>query len=154
MWVQIPPSANKLRDNMKIKRIKKKCKSCKIIKSVDCFNINIINPDNGTIYYIARCKECERKHRKQLYYKNKNSSIRTSAMRKYRYGLTIEQYQNLINEQNSKCKLCDKDINDFNIDHNHKTGKIRGILCNKCNTGLGMFNDDINLLQKAIKYLQ
>ena len=53
--------------------------------------------------------------------------------------------------------MCDKklkDDRDTHIDHDHKTGKIRSILCNKCNVGLGMFNDDTAVLRRAAKYIE
>lgn len=82
---------------------------------------------------------------------------------KRKYGLTLEDYDILLKEQDYKCKICsfEETAFEFNsqrikslaVDHDHKTNKVRGLLCHKCNLGLGHFNDDINLLQSAIKYL-
>jgi hypothetical protein len=57
--------------------------------------------------------------------------------------------------QSGKCKLCFIDIKTKSyVDHNHKTGKIRGLLCNGCNAGIGMLKEDINVLNRAIEYLE
>ncbi len=73
------------------------------------------------------------------------------------YNLTIEDFENLMLLQNGVCKIC-KQINVFGrhlaIDHCHKTGKIRGLLCNPCNQGLGAFRDDLERMQNAINYLK
>lgn len=75
---------------------------------------------------------------------------------RYRYGKTTQELQEILNKQDNKCAIC-KNVfmNRFNtvVDHDHKTGLFRGFLCRKCNTGLGMFNDDKTLLKEAIKYL-
>ena len=57
--------------------------------------------------------------------------------------------------QDGKCAICGKrdELRRLALDHCHKTGKLRGLLCMQCNTGLGQFRDDTNLLQKAITYL-
>lgn len=82
------------------------------------------------------------------------------------YGLTIEQYHKMLEDQNYACKICGMKESTFrkrlSIDHDHKCcpgtkscGKcIRGLLCHHCNAGLGNFKDNINLLQKVIKYLK
>lgn len=76
------------------------------------------------------------------------------------HGITIDDYNNMLIEQDNKCAICKssksntKLTNVFYIDHDHKTGKVRGLLCNKCNFALGQFNDDISILQNAIKYLK
>lgn len=66
--------------------------------------------------------------------------------------------EELWNKQDRKCAICSEPIQKqgkgTHIDHNHDTGKVRGLLCPRCNTGLGQFRDDISILQKAIRYLQ
>lgn len=79
------------------------------------------------------------------------------------FGITLEDFQKMGTKQNWVCKICkkpetvfDKRINttrNLTVDHDHKTGKIRGLLCTNCNKGLGMFKDDKNLLKNAIEYL-
>lgn len=76
-----------------------------------------------------------------------------------RYGITLEQYQKLLDKQQSRCAICLTDDpkgrgDKLHVDHCHTTGSIRGLLCGKCNTGLGLFNDNINILRNAIKYLE
>jgi hypothetical protein len=80
-----------------------------------------------------------------------------------RLKLDISDYQLMVNNQNNLCAICglsetrlsrNKDrVCELAIDHDHMTGKIRELLCYSCNTGLGRFIDDVNLLQKAIDYL-
>lgn len=73
------------------------------------------------------------------------------------YGITQEVYEKLLTSQNCKCAICKSIVDDSSkghIDHCHKTGEIRGILCAQCNKGLGHFKDDANLLYTAIDYLK
>ena len=72
------------------------------------------------------------------------------------YGLSDEEYLNKINEQNNLCAICGKkEVGKvLCVDHDHDTGKVRGLLCNNCNIGLGNFKDDINIILSAIGYLQ
>lgn len=74
-----------------------------------------------------------------------------------RFNLTIEDFNTMMIKQNNKCKICnihrDQVTKNFNVDHCHKTGKVRGLLCLNCNTGLGQFKDNIELMIKAIQYL-
>ena len=73
---------------------------------------------------------------------------------KRKYNITLEQYEILLNNSNGKCDLCSKIFTEIpHLDHDHKTKKVRGLLCNNCNLGLGLFKDDENILHKAIKYL-
>lgn len=77
---------------------------------------------------------------------------------KQRYGVTFDEVKQLLESQDNKCAICEKYIPGLGlngyIDHDHSTGKIRGILCPSCNTILGLSHDNINLLLKAIKYLK
>lgn len=74
-----------------------------------------------------------------------------------KYGLSVEQYDELWAAQKQRCKLCSEDKprgGKWVVDHCHDTGVVRGIICNQCNIGLGHFSDDPAKLQAAIDYLQ
>ena len=79
-----------------------------------------------------------------------------------KYGITLEQYNEMLEKQNSLCAICVKAetkknkygfISRLHTDHCHKTKVVRGLLCNKCNNGLGYFDDNTDYLLSAIKYL-
>ena len=85
---------------------------------------------------------------------------KTSARRyvlKKMYGISLEQYETMRIEQNYCCAICGKREDNgkrkLHVDHDHKTGKIRSLLCFKCNGGIGAFNEDISLLDKVKCYL-
>lgn len=72
-------------------------------------------------------------------------------------GLTQKDKQEIIDLQDNKCAVCRREFGEKlrpNCDHNHKTGKIRGVLCVTCNTGLGHFRESIETLKEAIAYLK
>ncbi len=75
--------------------------------------------------------------------------------RRKTFGLTADQWDALMASHNGRCAICRDEIDDrtATIDHDHHTGDIRGLLCRKCNAGLGMFRDDKALLNKALAYL-
>ena len=77
---------------------------------------------------------------------------------KRNYGVTMEMYLEMLAEQGDRCALCGVSQEEvsvpFVVDHNHETGRVRGLLCNNCNHGLGRFKDSIILLQAAIVYLK
>lgn len=81
---------------------------------------------------------------------------RSAASIQFRYGLTPEDLNGLLESQNHECALCGKPIavGGFEVDHSHDTGNVRGLLCSRCNRGLGTFGDDESLLHQAIKYLE
>lgn len=74
---------------------------------------------------------------------------------KREYGISEDQYYQLVKKQNSKCKICKLTVDElkFHVDHCHKTKKVRGLLCNKCNQAIGLFNEDPTIIKNAIKYL-
>ena len=115
--------------------------------------------------------ETQRRYKKSLTPEQKQENSRRDrdrhALRKY--GITEEMYHDMCTEQGDMCCICKRHKNDipipdkpkqgqrsraFVIDHCHETHKVRGLLCVKCNTALGGFNDDIELLRTAIEYLQ
>jgi len=75
------------------------------------------------------------------------------------YGITLAEYDEMLEAQGGRCKIeaCRTDVpgghGRFHVDHNHETGKIRGLLCHRCNIGLGHFRDSPHLLQSARDYL-
>lgn len=88
---------------------------------------------------------------------SKNKDKKKSTVFKNQYGITLDNYYELFEEQNGCCAICSKNQltlkRSLHIDHCHKTKEIRGLLCQHCNTLLGFANDDVNLLQAAINYL-
>lgn len=76
------------------------------------------------------------------------------------YGITQDQYNILLEVQNNKCKLCGKtdsgrkDKGRLVVDHDHSSGKVRGLLCHPCNVSLGLMNDDPELLERAAQYIR
>ena len=72
------------------------------------------------------------------------------------YGITLAEYQQMLEIQDGRCKICGKKPGKrmLDVDHCHKTNKVRGLLCSKCNIGLGQFNDSLGLLLEAALYLE
>lgn len=144
-----------------LKKIKKEIDKKYYLKNKDKWN---------TPEYRAREKiRCEKdKIRRKPYFKeynkmnNEKNNLRNRASRiKQVYGITQDEYNDLLKLQNNVCKICGNEellkrnnitIN-FSIDHCHKTGKVRGLLCSKCNMALGLLKDDIKILESAITYL-
>jgi hypothetical protein len=69
------------------------------------------------------------------------------------YGLTPEQYGAMLGQQDGRCAICTQAMAEPHIDHDHNTGRVRGLLCAKCNLGLGHFEDDAARMARAITYL-
>ena len=117
-------------------------------------------------YRTTREKYLQSKHGKTTREKYSHSERRKSASLKYCYGLKLSDAIELLGRQDGKCAVCGKKLGDFlnsydkreglqpNIDHCHKTGKTRGVLCHHCNIGLGYFKDNSDTLRAAIKYLE
>jgi hypothetical protein len=93
---------------------------------------------------LPRCKPC------QSAWKNKSHIKR-------KYGLSWEEYVSMMDKQQGRCLLCGSEgsgkDNKLVVDHDHDTGEVRGLLCWSCNVGMGLFKEDIDLLQKVIKYI-
>jgi len=98
------------------------------------------------------CKDC-RSHKRKTCEEKEN--IWEFCLKK-RYGMTRQEYADILAEQDGLCSICKQPEQNrrFSVDHCHDTGKIRGLLCSKCNTALGLFNDNIDSLVNAIDYLR
>jgi hypothetical protein len=153
------------------KNFKIQCNSCKIYKSIDQFHKNNKNK-NGVS---GKCKECtaiydmDRRGNpipKKDNYKFKVPQSDPSYMRrkslKRDHGITLEEFEEMERNQNYVCAICgnkesskgkNTKIMNLSVDHCHNTGKIRGLLCTKCNWGIGLIQDNPKLLLNAAKYL-
>lgn len=101
---------------------------------------------------------------KQKKYNLKSAPKRKENRLKKRYNITKKQYDKILESQESNCAICNISLDDFKkrkgiqynfaVDHCHKTEVVRGLLCFKCNMGLGYFNDNDSLLDRAVNYLR
>lgn len=138
------------------------CSLCKIEKDIEEFSL----ADSKTGKRRSRCKECQAKYI-QSYKHINGEELRNrwrKSSRKYysgdkrrnktlrQYGLREEDYNRMFDEQQGKCKICNSEAT-LVVDHCHITGVVRGLLCNKCNVGLGCFNDNPELIKVATNYL-
>jgi hypothetical protein len=133
----------------------KECPKCKLVLSRSEFHIVKTKTKKGW-RYSSDCKSCQVEYakawRKNNPDKYKHNTKKTTL--KARYGITIDQFNKMITDQNGMCAICNEDISSYPyVDHNHVTGNVRKLLCLKCNTGLGSFKDSPEILQKAIEYL-
>jgi hypothetical protein len=79
-----------------------------------------------------------------------------------RYGITLEEFEKILAEQGGVCAVCGETESDvqygrlrpLSVDHDHVTGKIRGLLCNSCNRGIGLLGDNVTRLEQAVYYLR
>ena len=96
-----------------------------------------------------------------IYYDVNKEKIkkRTYRYTREKYGITLEQYDNMFRKQKGKCPICNNPLGKLGIgtgpciDHSHLTKKVRDLLCRKCNLGLGLFKDNPKILESAVKYL-
>ena|SRR3990167_2152743 len=118
----------------------------------------IIKQRNALPYFKEKRKQYKKsimgKLAERRYARSEKSRLRLKARRlETRYGLSVDAYQELYKIRDGKCDICGIKKEKLDIDHCHKTNKVRGLLCGKCNRGLGMFMDNPELLEKAKKYI-
>jgi len=129
----------------------KKCATCKRTKSDDKF----YRYANGKM--LGNCKKCH-SIKGAAYRRNNKVLVQRMHMSrrvKLRYGITAEVYDDLLEYQNGVCAICGQPDNRkmLGVDHNHATGKIRGLLCHSCNVLIGHARESSAILEKAIAYL-
>lgn len=126
------------------------CSRCNQEKSLDEFGKH----PTGKLGRRPECKVCRRKYEFERYSraKFKQSDISLKRQLKYKYDITKEEYEDLKIAQNNTCAICFKNKK-LNIDHDHETGKVRGLLCWNCNVAIGHLGDSIEILQSAANYL-
>jgi hypothetical protein len=103
-------------------------------------------------HLIKECKICAAEK-----YQRRKDQLRENHLQR-KYGLDQEAYEKMLLEQNGRCFICPTSIpggmGQFAVDHCHKTGKIRKLLCFNCNTALGLLGDDPNLLERMAAYIR
>ncbi len=134
------------------------CTKCKIDKPSKDFRLRMDKKLNSW------CKKCHtawgvNKKRNTPAYREKAAITRRKYDLLKKYGLTVEEWNELLLQQNGVCKICkepkrNKTHKYLVVDHCHKTNKIRGLLCDSCNRAIGLFKDNVELMLKAIEYLQ
>ena len=139
-----------------------------VTKSFDDFYKKAANKDGRS----GRCKDCKKayqsRHRAENYelYRSKERArqgTRTNGKRawhrKRKYGISESEWHDLLAAQNDACAICGSSEpggqwQNWHTDHDHKTGMVRGLLCNGCNLGLGHFQDDPERLEAAAAYIR
>ncbi len=114
------------------------CENCKEYKArTDFTDMNIQSKDI--------CNGCKRNKQRDTYYKEN-------------YDITLEEYNDFYINQDGRCFICTEHQSRLSkrlaVDHNHKTGKVRGLLCSKCNTALGLLQDNISNVYRMLLYLK
>jgi hypothetical protein len=123
----------------------KRCSGCKQYLNLSEFYKCLSKKDGLQTF----CKKCQHIHSIKP---ERQIDSRKSKLKKF--GLTDEDYVKLFIKQNGRCYLCREKVEgNFCIDHNHKTGKVRGLLCSWCNKGIGFLQDNPELLRRAADYL-
>lgn len=143
----------------------KQCSRCKLNKPFSAFHKNAKKHD----LLRSDCKDCRNKYRREFRQKNKEQFLKYENTKEFKdkqfkqilkreYGLTIEEFNSMLSNQKGLCKLCGKaerhrTKKKLSIDHCHITGKVRGLLCHRCNVFLGLIGEDVAVLNNAIEYL-
>lgn len=145
--------------------LQKACRRCGVVKQLAEFSLSRRATESTNAVYRSDCKVCCSERAKQWIAANPeraSANKRKSNLAK-NYGLTVAEYDALLRKQGGVCAVCGKDEPNAHgrtgkrfrlaVDHCHETGKVRGLLCQKCNRAIGLLGDDPVLMRKAIGYL-
>lgn len=106
--------------------------------------------DRGTATVYVACSRCDR----ASHGSGQSKKARNRRARHTKYGLTDAEFAIMSEAQAGRCLICQQRADRLCIDHDHKTGAVRGLLCHRCNVGIGWMNDDPKILTRAAKYLR
>jgi hypothetical protein len=129
--------------------MQKRCYRCKKKISTKKFYPHLAHADKLSSF----CIPCEKATRKAHYHKPEVKKRTLEIQRVRKYNVTPDAFEKQLKKQRNKCAICGIP-NPRCLDHDHAKGKNRGILCDRCNWGLGHFRDSVLLLRKAIKYVE
>lgn len=153
----------------------RRCIFCDVIKPIEEFHRNGARRKDGTSGPRTDCKACSTEVHRRYVEKNKDrinekrrknyqnllTGIKLKVSRagvRTRYNLSDDQYRKMLQRQKGRCAIChvsqDAARRRFDVDHCHKTGIIRGLLCIRCNRGIGLLRDDFTIIKRAMRYLK
>lgn len=130
----------------------KTCTRCGEEKDVELFPKNT----NGKYGRHSYCRLCRKKYDRERWENGLDQKVRAVRLDK-KYGMTPEDWDRLHDEQLGRCPICLRtlaEVGSIHIDHDHTTGKIRGLLCNCCNMGIGQLQDSPDVIRRALQYLE
>jgi hypothetical protein len=133
----------------------KSCYKCGVTKPLDAFNKNKSKSD-GLSSECRRCQKLQKVKALEQDYLGTRLKERQNNLKRM-FGMSIEEYDEKLVNQGGVCQICGLECisgKRLAVDHDHKTGKIRDLLCSNCNGGLGKFQDNPELLIKAADYLR
>lgn len=128
----------------------KHCINCNEVKPLEEFYWKIKNKTKEAV-----CKKCSGERAKEWRDSNKHQ-IRNTAYKK-KFGISLDEYEEKLEAQNYCCAICGEHESSFKlrfaVDHDHKTGKVRDLLCGQCNVAVGMVKENTDILTSMISYL-
>lgn len=133
-------------------RASKKCRRCGVDKVLGLYSLKLSTFDKRE----STCRQCRNQKAYETYRRMPRSHYKAQQLRRY-YGLSLEEYQQLLDSQSTKCKICSNILKEgkaTHVDHCHTTGVIRGLLCSNCNTALGLAKENLEILAKMMRYLK
>lgn len=127
----------------------RECKDCALFYPIEEF----VKDNRASSGYKNQCKYCNNKRKREL--RKLDPRKHKGHQLKRKYGISIQEYEELLLKQGYRCKIClnKQSSKALCVDHDHVTGEVRGLLCDRYNRGLGDFNDNVDSLKNAIEYL-
>ena len=127
------------------------CTGCEQDLPVEEFSRNRSRPDGLQNY----CKSCASRASQRSKRNSKKKTAHESRLRRLTlYGLTPEDYERMVFDQNNQCPICRRDMAQPQIDYDPTTGELRGLLCSDCRSGLTLFQNDLELIYRLSSYLE
>jgi hypothetical protein len=148
------------------KKIEVSCPNCNVVRLARSDVVKKALKERNEFWCLP-CRNKTRVHKPRKYVGTKEERIKQASKNwrvknpekvldkryKERYGISLVEYQAMLDKQKNRCAICDIEEK-LVVDHNHKTNEVRGLLCHGCNCAIGLLKDDSTILQNAITYLK